>query len=301
MRVASALMRELEDGEPTASANLRRLGRPTTAPFLLGVTGHGGVGKSSLVSALTTHWRQRDWRVCVLAIDPSSSMTGGALFGDRLRMRAHATDSHVFVRSAGTRGHWGGVSATTAELVDVMQHMQPHVLVVETVGTGQAEAAIAEIVDVTLLVSMPRTGDDVQAMKGGILEVADLIVVNKCDLPGAGQAAAELGTAQRWTAGQMRRSVLQTCAVSGDGVAELAAVLETFRPPENSPQCRFSARRAIRERVGRDVLRWLNEWLASQPEADELIASVEAGDTSLSAAVGRALAEFSGRDNSGPK
>ena len=183
---------------------------------VVGITGAPGVGKSTLTGAYVAELRRRELRVGVVAVDPSSPLTGGALLGDRIRMTVHGCDPGVFVRSVAARGHLGGLSRTTARVIDVMDAAGKDVVIVETVGAGQSEVEIAGLADVNLVVSAPGLGDDVQAIKAGILEIADILVVNKADRPLAERTARQLER----LAGPA--TVLRTVATSGAGIAELA-------------------------------------------------------------------------------
>jgi LAO/AO transport system kinase len=187
---------------------------------VVGITGAPGVGKSTLTGAYVAELRRRESRVGVVAVDPSSPLTGGALLGDRIRMTVHGSDPEVFVRSVAARGHLGGLSRTTARVIDVMDAAGKDVVIVETVGAGQSEVEIAGLADVNLVVSAPGLGDDVQAIKAGILEIADILVVNKADLPLAERTARQLER----LAGPA--AVLRTVATSGAGIAELADAIE---------------------------------------------------------------------------
>jgi LAO/AO transport system kinase len=188
-----------------------------------GFTGPPGVGKSTLVDAYITELRKRNLSVGVIAVDPSSPVSGGAILGDRVRMTSHGLDSQVFVRSIAARGHLGGLSATTAFVVDVMDAAGKDAIVIETVGAGQSEVEVARVADTKVVICAPGAGDDVQAIKSGILEIGDLLVVNKADLPEAevtvNQLKGMLGLRRRdgWTP-----EVLATTATSGEGVAALA-------------------------------------------------------------------------------
>lgn len=164
---------------------------------IIGVTGPPGAGKSTLVDGLLTELRRRGERVGVLAVDPSSPFSGGALLGDRLRMARHAADSGVFIRSMATRGHWGGLTLVTTEAAGVLQAAGFTTVIIETVGVGQSEVEIMSAADVVLVVLVPGAGDDIQALKAGIMEIGDIYVVNKSDLPGAAELAALLRFALR--------------------------------------------------------------------------------------------------------
>jgi LAO/AO transport system kinase len=193
---------------------------------VIGITGPPGSGKSSLTSALVRVLRQRGERVAVVAVDPSSALSGGAILGDRLRMTEHSTDPGVYVRSVSTRGALGGLSAATADIVAVLDAAGWDTVIVETVGVGQDEMDVMQIARSVVVVSVPGLGDYVQAMKAGLLEVADLHVVNKADRADARQTAAELRAMLRLAgeaeSGRWHPPVLETIALDGTGVGRLA-------------------------------------------------------------------------------
>jgi len=192
IRSASRLMRQIDDLDPAATAELRALFPHTGKALVLGVTGSPGAGKSTLTDRLVAQYRAQGKSVGVIAVDPSSPFTGGAILGDRIRMQGHATDPGVFIRSLATRGHLGGLSRATGDCIRVMDAMGREVVIVETVGVGQDEIDIAQLAHTTLVVVVPGMGDDIQAIKAGILEVADCFVVNKADLDGADRMVREL-------------------------------------------------------------------------------------------------------------
>ncbi len=200
---------------------------------VIGITGPPGSGKSSLTSALLRVLRERGERVAVVAVDPSSALTGGAILGDRLRMTTHSADPGVYVRSVSARGALGGLSRATADLVAVLDATGWDTVIVETVGVGQDEVDIMRLAHTVVVVSVPGAGDDVQAMKAGLLEVADLHVVNKADRPEARRTATELRAMLRLSGpaqpGQWRPPVLDTVALDGTGVPELADELDRHR------------------------------------------------------------------------
>ena len=218
----------LADGDAPAAtviAELLRthLGRATT----IGVTGAPGAGKSTLVNALIGEMRKRRKRVAVIAVDPSSPISGGAVLGDRVRMAAGDSDDGVFIRSLATRGQLGGVSRSTARAVDVLDAAGYDVIVIETVGAGQSEVEIANLARTCVVVLPPGLGDEVQALKAGILEIADVLVVNKADLPDAARTERDLKAMLALRAKDRRGvPVLRTIATSGQGVAELADAIE---------------------------------------------------------------------------
>jgi len=237
-RALARLLTEVEDRSAVGEAALRGLYPLAGAAHLVGVTGAPGAGKSTLVAALIAEARKSGRPVAVLAIDPSSPITGGALLGDRVRMQAYAGDRDVFIRSMASRGHAGGLAAATVAAAAVFDAVGFPLVLIETVGTGQAEVEVAAIADTTVVVQAPEMGDEVQAIKAGLLEVADIVVVNKGDRPGAQRAAAQLramltvGAAQDRSAVAAGRpvpkrpDVLLATALTGDGVAELLAALD---------------------------------------------------------------------------
>ncbi|HVG63151.1 MAG TPA: methylmalonyl Co-A mutase-associated GTPase MeaB [Hyalangium sp.] len=192
VRAASRLMRNIDDGLESATADLRALFPRTGRAYIIGITGSPGAGKSTLTDRLIAKFRKQGKRVGVIAVDPTSPFTGGAILGDRIRMQEHATDPGVFIRSLATRGNLGGLSRATGDCIRVMDAMGQDIVLVETVGVGQDEIDIAQMAHTTVVVTVPGMGDDVQAIKAGILEVADIFAVNKSDLDGADRMVREL-------------------------------------------------------------------------------------------------------------
>lgn len=193
---------------------------------VLGITGSPGVGKSTLTSALIKHFRSQGQRVGIVAVDPSSPVTGGALLGDRVRMMAHALDPDVVVRSMATRGRLGGLCAAAGAAVRIMAASGCSPVIIETVGVGQSEMDIIRLADLTLMVLAPGLGDEIQAMKAGILEVADLLVVNKTDCAGAEALIMDLETGLRGRKNPWQARVYKTVATAGQGIAELAIAID---------------------------------------------------------------------------
>ena len=218
------LMRRLEEGHPTSIEELKALYKHTGKAFVLGITGSPGSGKSTLIAQIITEFRNRNMKVGVVAVDPSSPLSGGAFLGDRLRMRRHTEDPGVFIRSMASRGHLGGLSKTTREAVLVLDAMGYEVVIIETVGVGQAEIDIGELAHTKAIICLPGAGDDIQAMKAGLLEIGDVFVVNKADQPGADDVVNQLrGMLEMGTRAtdDWQPPVLKTKALKAEGVEEL--------------------------------------------------------------------------------
>jgi LAO/AO transport system kinase len=236
-RSLARLLTAVENRTPLAEAAMRRLHKMAGHAQLIGITGPPGAGKSTLVAALIAELRRAGRPVAVVAVDPSSPITGGAVLGDRVRMQAYASDDGVFIRSMASRGHAGGLSSATAAAAAVFDAAGFDVVLIETVGTGQSEVEVAATADTTVVVEAPEMGDEIQAIKAGLLEVADIIVVNKGDRPGAhrtaGQLHAMLADAPREPRPgrplPKRPEVLVTTAATGEGVVELLAAIDRHR------------------------------------------------------------------------
>ena len=228
-RALARLVSLAENAAPGLRPVMRALAPFTGRGWVIGLTGPPGVGKSTVTAALVAAFRERGQRVAVLAVDPTSPLTGGALLGDRVRMREHATDPGVFIRSMATRGHLGGLSAAAPQALRILDAAGFGVILVETVGVGQAEVEIAGLADTTLVLAAPGTGDAIQAAKAGILEVADIFVVNKSDQPGAQEAVRDLRTMiamARRGEGDWKPPIVTTTATTGEGIADLTARLD---------------------------------------------------------------------------
>ena len=218
---------------------------------IVGVTGAPGVGKSTLVDCLTSEWRRRRRTVGILAIDPTSPFSGGAVLGDRIRMQSHAGDSGVYVRSMASRGHLGGLAQATNDATVILDAAGHDVVIVETVGVGQGEVDIARTADVSIVVMVPGAGDDVQAIKAGIMEIADIFVMNKADRDGADRAVSEIEAVmmlQAYEEGEWRPPVFKTEAAHGTGVTALLDAVEMFAERHDHDGDRMRSRAEVRLR-----------------------------------------------------
>ena len=308
VRAAARLMRDLDDRLPTSEAQLRAIWPHTGRAWVVGITGSPGAGKSTLTDRLIAHHRKAGRTVGVVAVDPTSPFTGGAILGDRIRMQDHATDPGVFIRSLGTRGHLGGLSRSTTDLVSVLDAMGKDVVLVETVGVGQDEIEIAEFAHTVIVVAVPGMGDDVQAIKAGVLEIADVFAVNKADREGADrtvrdlQGMLELRHAARppppdhdphhLVTGQAlppaaedpdwEPPIVKTVAATGEGVDQLTAALDRHlahltatgeRQRRDTARARAGFVAILRERL---LDRALTRLEAEQGRLDEVAARIAA-------------------------
>jgi LAO/AO transport system kinase len=240
-RALARILTAVENRTPVAETALRQLYPMAGNAHLVGITGPPGSGKSTLVSALIGAAREAGRAVAVVAVDPSSPITGGALLGDRVRMQSYATDRDVFIRSMASRGHAGGLASTSTAAAAVLDAAGFDLILIETVGTGQSEVEVAAAADTTVVLEAPEMGDEVQAIKAGLLEVADIVVVNKADRPGAQRTASQLramlvAVGRAGGAGRdphrprpKEPEVLLTTATTGAGIPELLATLDRHR------------------------------------------------------------------------
>jgi LAO/AO transport system kinase len=262
-RPLARLLTAIENDAPGVRELLPEVFAAGRGAHLVGVTGPPGSGKSSLVNALTGEWRRRGRRVGILAVDPSSPFTGGSIMGDRIRMMEHAADRDVFMRSMAARGELGGLAATTWIAAAALDAAGYDPVLVETVGAGQSEVEVARLAETTIVVEVPEMGDEIQAIKAGLLEVADVLVVNKGDRPGADRAARQLRAMLSTAGGRVHRQpppILLTSATAGTGIGELADAVEAHRDTARGPE-------RARERAAHQVRHALATLAARRAEA----------------------------------
>jgi LAO/AO transport system kinase len=286
----------VEDDAEAGAALIGRIYEHTGRAHLIGVTGAPGVGKSTLVDRLVTEVRRAGSTVGVLAIDPTSPFSGGAILGDRVRMSTHSNDAGVFVRSMATRGHLGGLAAATSDAALVLDAAGKNVVIIETVGVGQDEVDIVRTADVSIVVLVPGAGDDVQALKAGIMEIADIFVVNKADREGADQVVQSVTanlSLQTFAEGEWRPPVLKTEAANGVGVDRLWAEIERFRQHESQrhPQRRKASHESrLRGLLAQRLLEHVEKRLPTG-EFDRLVEAIAARRTDPYSAAARLMSQ----------
>jgi LAO/AO transport system kinase len=283
-RAVARLISLVEDASPLLREVMAALAPHTGTAQVVGITGSPGVGKSTSTSALVTELRRAGKRVGVLAVDPSSPFSGGALLGDRVRMQDHALDRDVYIRSMASRGHLGGLAWTTPQALRVLDAAGCDVILIETVGVGQSEVEVAGLADTTMVLMAPGMGDGIQAAKAGILEIGDLYVVNKADRDGADQVRRDLRSmlalAER-PEGAWRPPIVKTVAQKGEGLDEVAAELDRHRAwLESSGELDRRRVRRARDEIEAIAVTALRErWgdVHGRTELDDLAAAVVAG------------------------
>jgi LAO/AO transport system kinase len=263
IRAASRLMRDIDDRLPGALESLKELYPKTGRAYIIGITGPPGSGKSTLVDKMVDIFRKEGKSVGIVAVDPTSPFSGGAILGDRIRMQRHATDEGVFIRSLATRGCLGGLSRSTQDIINVMDAMGKDIILVETVGVGQDEVEIVNTAHTSIVVLVPGSGDDIQAIKAGIMEIGDLFVINKCDREGADKVERDLRMVLEM--GRRRNDgweplIFKTEAILGKGIFEL--VYGIYRHKQALEQS-HGLERKLRERTKATFLEILETELMS--------------------------------------
>jgi LAO/AO transport system kinase len=290
VRTAARLMRDLDDGRPEAREILKEIYRHSGRAHIIGITGSPGVGKSTLTDRLIQYLRQQGKTVGVVAVDPTSPFSGGAILGDRIRMQRHALDEGVFIRSLATRGHFGGLTASARAVITVLDAMGKDYVLVETVGVGQDEVEIAATAYTTLVVTVPGMGDDIQAIKAGILEVADILVINKADREGASRTYQELLQMLELQTFRKEKSwkppILMTQAKDNEGTEELMAAVrdhQEFLAKDGGEALRGARASRVRQEfleiLKEGVFRHLRRQLEGDGRLDRIIQDILAKQT----------------------
>ncbi len=278
----------LEDDDERAYAQMRKLYPHTGNAYVIGITGSPGAGKSTLTDKLTQKLRKKGYTVGIIAVDPSSPFTGGAVLGDRVRMSKLCLDPGVYIRSMATRGHLGGVAKATNDAVRALDAFGKDVVIIETVGVGQDEIDVIKIVDTTILVLVPGMGDVIQSMKAGVMEIADIFVINKADHPGAEQLETEIkirldqdkhAKQRRWIP-----PVVKTIAVEGKGIDALVSAIEEHKVYlENSGQLEQKRKTRVKEEilglVENTLIKILQDKFLSKDSFDRLVDEIISGNS----------------------
>ena len=277
IRTAARLIRDIDDGIASSRQVLKALYPKTGGGYVIGVSGFPGVGKSTLVDQMIQAYRTAGKSLGVLAVDPTSPFSGGAILGDRVRMQRHGTDPEVFIRSLATRGHFGGLTRSTRNVIDVLDAMGKEIILVETVGVGQDEVDIVTTAHTTVIVLIPGMGDDIQAIKAGILEIADIFVINKADLPGLEKTMGDLEamlnmSSKEGAEGGWRPPIVATEAIQNRGVEELLSQIEAHKGFLFS-----QTRRHLKEQMKKRALRELIDTI-KESVVTEIMEDLEASE-----------------------
>ena len=285
VRAVSRAITSIEDHDPQAEILLQHIFPSTGRAFVIGVTGAPGTGKSTLVDRLAAYYRSQGDRVGIIAVDPTSPFTGGAILGDRIRMQGHASDPGIFIRSMATRGFLGGLARTTGDVALILDAAGKQYVLIETVGVGQDEVDIVRLADCTLVLLVPGMGDDVQNMKAGLMEIADIFVLNKSDRDGVDRLEAELEAMLQLVPERngWKPAIVRTVATENRGVEELASAIAKYREI-------YGNSAALRERK---IEHWRSRLLAL---AEESIVKRAVSGTDGEAALNRLAREVANRE-----
>ena len=291
VRSVARLIRDIDDGIPEVRETMKALYPHTGNAYVIGITGAPGVGKSTLVDQVVNHYRKRGKTVGVLAVDPTSPFSGGAILGDRVRMQRHSLDEGVFIRSLATRGHFGGLTQSTRSAIDVLDAMGKDYIIVETVGVGQDEVDVMKTAHTTVILVIPGMGDDIQAIKAGILEVGDIFLINKADRDGADKTFSDLRLMinmdqKKYQESGWQPPILKIEAVFDKGVAEFVDEVEKHRAylaksgeNQNIRRRKGKVREELAEMVKDRIIQEVLDQLTESGEFEKAVESVADGRT----------------------